>query len=131
MMTIESRFWIFKSNFVFVNYRTNEALLDVENRFYNSRFKGIRLVCRARRANIPNPIPTSTTTTTTTTTTTLRIEDDNKSSPPLAFEDKNDKKVESLSRASEVNMKVLFNINVKKRFFIIKSLTKEDLELLV
>ena len=123
MTTIESIFWISKSKSAFVNYRTDEALLDAENRFHNSRFEGIRLVCRARRANIPNPLPT--------TTTTLRTEDDNEPSPLLAFEDKNGKKVETLSRASEVNTKAPFNINAKKRFFIMKSLTKEDLELSV
>ena len=75
-------------------------------------------MCCCAETNILKPIPI---------TTTLRTEDNNKRSPPLAFKDKNGKKIESSLRASEVNTKAPFNINAKKRFFTIKSMTKVDL----
>ncbi|KAL8971667.1 MAG: hypothetical protein Q9183_000940 [Haloplaca sp. 2 TL-2023] len=47
--TIESVFLISKSNCAFVNYRTDEACAAAMSRFHDSRFKGVRLVCRLRK----------------------------------------------------------------------------------
>ena len=46
---IESVFLISKSNCAFVNYRTDAACAAAMNRFHDSRFHGVRLVCRLRR----------------------------------------------------------------------------------
>ena len=46
---IESLFLISKSNCAFVNYRTEAACAAAMNRFHDSRFHGVRLVCRLRR----------------------------------------------------------------------------------
>ena len=46
---IESVFLISKSNCAFVNYRSETACVAAMNRFHDSRFQGIRLVCRLRR----------------------------------------------------------------------------------
>ncbi|KAI9749360.1 MAG: hypothetical protein M1815_002575 [Lichina confinis] len=46
---IESVFLISKSNCAFVNYKTEEACATAMTRFHNSGFKGVRLVCRLRR----------------------------------------------------------------------------------
>ncbi|EME39586.1 hypothetical protein DOTSEDRAFT_75293 [Dothistroma septosporum NZE10] len=46
---IESVFLIAKSNCAFVNYRTESACVAAMNRFHDSRFRGVRLVCRLRR----------------------------------------------------------------------------------
>ncbi|KAF2212558.1 hypothetical protein CERZMDRAFT_97056 [Cercospora zeae-maydis SCOH1-5] len=46
---IESVFLIAKSNCAFVNYRTEAACIAAMNRFHDSRFHGVRLVCRLRR----------------------------------------------------------------------------------
>ncbi|KAL8777221.1 MAG: hypothetical protein Q9194_002676 [Teloschistes cf. exilis] len=48
--TIESVFLISKSNCAFVNYRTDEACAAAMGRFHDSRFQGIRLVCRLRKS---------------------------------------------------------------------------------
>ena len=123
-----SVFWISKSKSAFVNYKTGEALLDAMSRFHESRFEGVRLVCRARKTDIPIPTPVV--------PTTLRPRDGNESGPLLAFEDpvntaqSKGSSCKSLS-ASEESIKAPLNNNAKKRFFVMKSLTREDLELSV
>ena len=42
-------FLISKSNCAFVNYRTDSACAAAMTRFHDSRFHGVRLVCRLRR----------------------------------------------------------------------------------
>lgn len=54
--TIESVFLISKSNCAFVNYRTEEACVAAMTRFHDSRFHGVRLVCRLRRSST-SPAP--------------------------------------------------------------------------
>lgn len=60
---IESLFLISRSNCAFVNYRTEAACVAAMDRFHDSRFHGVRLVCRLRRgstASINSPsIPQS------------------------------------------------------------------------
>ncbi|KAJ5739665.1 Nucleotide-binding alpha-beta plait [Penicillium manginii] len=46
---IESVFLISKSNCAFVNYRSALACADALARFHDSRFHGVRLVCRLRK----------------------------------------------------------------------------------
>jgi hypothetical protein len=48
---IQSLFLISKSNCAFVNYRSESACAAAMNRFHGSRFHGVRLVCRPRRAS--------------------------------------------------------------------------------
>src|ERR1051326_7091503 len=48
---IESLFFIAKSNCAFVNYRTEAACTAAMHRFHDSRFHGVRLVCRLRRSS--------------------------------------------------------------------------------
>lgn len=48
---IESLFLISKSNCAFVNYKTEAACIAAMNRFHDSRFHGVRLVCRLRRGS--------------------------------------------------------------------------------
>lgn len=50
---IESVFLISKSNCAFVNYRTEAACAAAMARFHDSRFQGVRLVCRLRRNSAP------------------------------------------------------------------------------
>ena len=54
--TIESVFLISKSNCAFVNYRTDAACAAAMARFHDSRFQGVRLVCRLRRSS-SSPAP--------------------------------------------------------------------------
>jgi RNA recognition motif-containing protein len=55
---IESLFLISKSNCAFVNYRSEAACIGAMNRFHDSRFNGVRLVCRLRRGSTAST-PTS------------------------------------------------------------------------
>ena len=54
---IESVFLISKSNCAFVNYRSEAACAAAMTRFHDSRFHGVRLVCRLRRNTTPSPTP--------------------------------------------------------------------------
>lgn len=124
--TIESVFWISKSKSAFVNYKTAEALSDAITRFHNSTFEGVLLVCRARRADLPTAIPT---------VTTLRPGNDQKCSSSQAFEgsvrtEKLEGGPSESPRAGEV-MEAPLDNKAKKRFFIMKSLAEEDLQLSV
>ena len=48
---VESVFLISKSNCAFVNYRSEESCTAAMSRFHDSRFHGVRLVCRLRRGS--------------------------------------------------------------------------------
>ena len=52
---IESVFLISKSNCAFVNYRSEAACAAAMARFHDSRFQGVRLVCRLRRSPTATP----------------------------------------------------------------------------
>lgn len=57
---VESVFLISKSNCAFVNYKTEVACLAALSRFHDTRFHGARLVCRLRRDSISSaPQPDS------------------------------------------------------------------------
>lgn len=120
--TIESVFWIAKSKSAFVNYRTGEALLDAMKRFHDSKFEGVRLVCRVRKTGVPVLIdPTAT------------AGNDNRNRLSLAVDDfaetaKYQGSSSGSPGASQVNMKAPLENNAKKRFFVLKSLATEDLE---
>jgi hypothetical protein len=45
-------FLISKSNCAFVNYKTEAACADAMARFHDARFQGVRLVCRLRRGSV-------------------------------------------------------------------------------
>lgn len=49
---IQSLFLISKSNCAFVNYKTETACVSAMSRFHDSRFHGVRLVCRLRRGSV-------------------------------------------------------------------------------
>lgn len=53
---IESLFLISKSNCAFVNYRSAKACSDAMTRFHDSRFHGVRLVCRLRRGSATDTV---------------------------------------------------------------------------
>lgn len=58
---IESVFLISKSNCAFVNYRSEAACAAAMQRFHDSRFHGVRLVCRLRRGPDASTIPATNT----------------------------------------------------------------------
>jgi RNA recognition motif-containing protein len=57
---IESVFLIAKSNCAFINYKTEESCTSALTRFHESRFQGAKLVCRLRRGCTVPPSGTPT-----------------------------------------------------------------------
>lgn len=110
---IESVFLISKSNCAFVNYKSAAACAAALSRFHNSRFQGVRLVCRLRnRFTAPGtglgaPGSRSQSCTEETLFTSDKVSSGSKSRHGVARED--------AARSSD-------------RYFIVKSLTVEDLQ---
>jgi RNA recognition motif-containing protein len=124
---IESLFLISKSNCAFVNYRSEAACTAAMHRFHDSRFHGVRLVCRLRRSSAP-AIGTPTGPSVLTGT-----QPENRSpqkSPVIPDEDANvipDEEDHVPAESQEGNPAK----KVPEKFFIVKSLTLQDLELSV
>ena len=116
---IESVFLISKSNCAFVNYKTEEACAAAMTRFHDSRFQGVRLVCRLRRTpSAASPgVPTGPAALTSTIT-----------APTVATEafTLSQEEATQLEQPSEGSGGAT---KVNDKYFIVKSLTVEDLEL--
>lgn len=124
--TIESAFLISKSNCAFVNYRTEAACAAAMQKFHESRFQNVRLVCRLRRSSAPpsSGIPTGPAAL----------------APPsaqsqTAFEAITQNR-EISSRAEEQalagpSQESTANPKFTNKYFVLKSLTVEDMELSV
>ncbi|KAL8803219.1 MAG: hypothetical protein Q9182_003320 [Xanthomendoza sp. 2 TL-2023] len=122
--SIESVFLISKSNCAFVNYRTDEECAAAMARFHDSRFQGVRLVCRSRRsaAGSAGGIPTGPATL----------------MPAIAA---SQSAIESIRQNREVSSRAeamaqaedagrgQSSTRAADKFFIMKSLTVEDMEL--
>ena len=118
---IESVFLISKSNCAFVNYRTDAACAAAMNRFHDSRFHGVRLVCRLRRttAGAGGGVPVGPAAL----------------MPAIA---QSQTAIESIAQNREVSMKAeelaragpnVEDVKRPDKYFIMKSLTVEDMEL--
>ena len=122
---IESVFLISKSNCAFVNYRSEPACAAAMTRFHDSRFQGVRLVCRLRRSSASGATPGAPTgpaalmpsvaySQTAFEAITQNREVSSKASEEAAAES---------ARSGDPNNKV------KDKYFVMKSLTVEDMEL--
>ena len=123
---IESLFLISKSNCAFVNYRTEASCVAAMHRFHDSRFNGVRLVCRLRRTTAPaSGVPTGPAAMTGTSSSGIasgstRILTEQTSDIDESETDQAPAEIgEPESEASE---------KVPEKFFIVKSLTLQDLE---
>ncbi|KAJ9640165.1 hypothetical protein H2204_003390 [Knufia peltigerae] len=117
---IESVFLISKSNCAFVNYKSEASCAAAMTRFHDSRFQGVRLVCRLRRGS------SSTTTSGQSQSQTAAVRPD-ETSEPTSKQDElglQDATVEGATVTSEPESIE----KVKEKFFVVKSLTIEDLE---
>ena len=126
---IESLFLISKSNCAFVNYRTEASCTAAMHRFHDSRFNGVRLVCRLRRSSAPaSGVPTGPSAMVGSQTVTI--------SPPHS------PKVSELGGAvqpeeavhppaQEGDKEAQGSTTSPNKYFIVKSLTLQDLELSV
>ena len=126
---IESLFLISKSNCAFVNYRTEAACAAAMNRFHDSRFHGIRLVCRLRRGSASSVTTPTVTAPSEAPTAPARlplpideptIVGGSQAGP--SFPAANAELAAETGAASQPEHKV------PEKFFIVKSLTVQDLE---
>lgn len=118
---IESIFLISKSNCAFVNYKTEASCAAAMARFHESRFQGTRLVCRLRRQtpSAPPGVPTGPAALTAT-------------QPALvAGSAAGVGHAVGSSSTARVNSDVIEASHVRDKYFIVKSLTMEDLEMSV
>jgi hypothetical protein len=120
---IESVFLISKSNCAFVNYKREAACAAAMQRFHDSRFHGVRLVCRLRRGL---SVPGSGNNNSGATIQSPRVEDETRS---LLSEDESGETSESRHAGDAAPDTTQPSRRVPERFFIVKSLTVEDLEL--
>ncbi|KFZ11531.1 hypothetical protein V502_07503 [Pseudogymnoascus sp. VKM F-4520 (FW-2644)] len=123
---ILSVFLISKSSCAFVNYKTEEACAAAMTRFHDSRLKGVRLVCRLRRsaASVPGGVPTGPAALV---GTGGRTEVDSGSGD--AGGDVDGEEDEGGNGAQTVDEGA--GLPAKDKYFIVKSLTVEDLEMSV
>jgi RNA recognition motif-containing protein len=126
---IESLFLISKSNCAFVNYRTETACTAAMHRFHDSRFNGVRLVCRLRRSSAPaSGVPTGPSAM----ATTQQVS----ASPPVS--PRHDREPETglqdgipESPTHQTSEETATKSTAANKYFIVKSLTLQDLELSV
>lgn len=117
---IQSVFLISKSNCAFINYKTESACVAALSRFHDSRFHGVRLVCRLRRG-LPSPGKT------------LNIGSSASSTSSPGHERSGSKlldpnpEIEEDLETRPVHSRHA-NLRLPKRYFIVKSLTVGDLE---
>ncbi|KAF2759360.1 hypothetical protein EJ05DRAFT_485388 [Pseudovirgaria hyperparasitica] len=121
---IESLFLISKSNCAFVNYRTETSCTAAMHRFHDSRFYGVRLVCRLRRSAAPTSgVPTGPS----------AMSDGRASGPSPDLTSMSSETVVDIAQegknpiAGMVNGETTTN-RMPEKFFIVKSLTMQDLE---
>ncbi|KAK2802931.1 hypothetical protein FQN50_007176 [Emmonsiellopsis sp. PD_5] len=104
---IESVFLISNSNCAFVNYKTETACVSALARFHDSRFQGVRLVCRLRRTGSG---------------------DGHKTLSPLSGGNTGEADADTDSDNNKDQGHERSATTVPERFFIVKSLTIEDIE---
>lgn len=141
-MDIESVFLMAKSNCAFVNYVTEEACLAAVERFNHSLFGSVRLLCRIRRdpsssnrdgsqssgSVSRSPMPTeSTMSSAASSNEKLDEVGDAVAGLGINQDDDDDANVPDTS-AVPSQQSMLVNTKPEDRYFVLKSLTKEDLQ---
>jgi YT521-B-like domain len=113
---IGSVFLISKSNCAFINYRNEESCTSALTRFHDSRFKGAKLVCRLRKASTAPPAGTPTGPRTSLVT----------SAPNQIAGAIDDGQMRTPTHEDVENPETTAR-KVEEKFFVLKSLTIEDL----
>ncbi|EWC46173.1 hypothetical protein DRE_04551 [Drechslerella stenobrocha 248] len=121
---IESVFLISKSNCAFVNYKTEAACNDAMRKFHDSRFQGVRLVCRLRRTSSTGDPSETDGVLGTPTQPALSQE----ISEPPEFNIEPEVFAEVVDTPAKPYDAVSTLRKGKERYFIVKSLTLEDLD---
>lgn len=127
---IQSLFLISKTNCAFVNYRSEAACVAAINRFHDSRFHGVHLVCRLRR-DFTSTAATASLGKVPNSANVLASEDtsddieDNISAPVIAH---GSLAAPPMAKEQTKPFSEKPAAKVLERFFIMKSLTLQDLE---
>lgn len=122
---IESLFLISKSNCAFVNYRTEAACAAAMQRFHDSRFQGVRLVCRLRRSSVP---ASGTPTGPSAMTGRRPSQASSSKSPILEAPEEEPQPAPDQAIEDPPEAEGSASQKVPEKFFIVKSLTLQDLE---
>lgn len=124
---IESVFLISKSNCAFVNYRSEEACAAAMTRFHDSRFQGVRLVTRLRKTpgSASSPVTGS-----------GGAVPSGPAAQQQASTTQSQTAVEAIAQNRKSSQKATegtqpADSSVQDKYFVVKSLTIEDLELSV
>ncbi|RMY27192.1 hypothetical protein D0866_10315 [Hortaea werneckii] len=129
---IVSLFLITKSNCAFVNYRTEAACIAAMNRFHDSRFHGVRLVCRLKRGSTTDlsTSRTSRLSTSPAATAPNRSLENNVPtlSDPLIVGQVSSQEAVEMTADGKTGASTATSGGLPTRFFILKSLTVQDLE---
>ncbi|KAJ6255789.1 hypothetical protein Dda_9470 [Drechslerella dactyloides] len=123
---IESVFLILKSNCAFVNYKTEVACNEAMSRFHDSRFQGVRLVCR-----LPRTSSTRDASETECTIESLAQSASAQESSESLVVNLEPKTVFEMESQAKLQDSVYLSRKGKERYFIFKSLTLEDLDISV
>jgi hypothetical protein len=128
---IQSLFLISKSNCAFVNYKSEAACVAAMNRFHDSRFHGVRLVCRLRRGSTSTASASAT-------NEPSKAATDQDNAPKAAITSTSNESPDPIivggapTAQAEANNSVAQTtaptMKVPEKFFIVKSLTLQDLE---
>lgn len=127
---IESVYYIARTNCAFVNYRTEIASCAALNKFHNSCFHGVRIICRLRRTS-SSQLASDARVAPLATTQLYAPAAATSPEPSSACSLDIAEPAEAEGRCSGVNGSKetkAGNKRVVERFFILKSLTTEDLE---
>ena len=115
---IESVFLISKSNCAFVNYKSAAACAAALARFHDSRFQGVRLVCRLRKGfTVPGSGST------------MAASSASRPRPEETTDPPEEPIFNNVSTEANPAPPPSDNTRSLDRYFIVKSLTVEDLEL--
>jgi hypothetical protein len=139
---IESVFLISKSNCAFVNYQSETACFAAMDRFHNSRFRGVRLVCRPRHSTpvsgSSHPLGPTTRSSGNAVETSPQIANSKSLSNPVIVDGSASHSPEKEPRQdAAVNLDgvngygehcSLDSAHVPEKYFVVKSLTLQDLE---
>lgn len=133
---LESLFLISKSNCAFANYRDEVTCLAAQQKLHESKFQSVRLVSRLRKNTVEGASGVTAPTGPSATTTqhqTIAAEGKENINPETIEVQSNKSEAEDPMTTSglEVKAPVVVDAAQKDKFFILKSLTLEDLELSV
>jgi hypothetical protein len=127
---IESVFLISKSNCAFVNYKSAAACVAALARFHDSRFHGVRVVCRLRKGfTTPGSGTVGVASLMANNTPQSRSEDLAIPTPAPTNADEDGTITSESSSAAPATGNYPPPARLVDRYFIVKSLTVEDLEL--